>query len=400
MRRNLSSFLGAFLCCIGLVHVYGRVTVRTEKEKSCRFPFVYEGNILFDCAYGAGGKAWCALTANYAKDGQWGYCDATRSPRIKSYGGNAGSAECVFPFVVSGVEYKYCTRKDASVPWCATTKDYSTDKKWGYCNGYLPENQFKPFSSNHVGLLSFGDTNALSATTRQAIVDEHNSLRNGVTPTATNMMKMVYSEALEQLARKWVNKCEDGHPDINNLPGMASAGQNAFASGGPTTWKNAINAWYNEVKDFTYGQSSTSVTGHYTQVVWARSTTVGCAMKICSDGLPRPRHRYVCNYGPSGNLHPAFKPYETGSTGSSCKVRDSKYSNLCLCEIHGCLNGASIDPKTCTCPCNTGQVGPRCAIDCDTAVDPWYCPTTYKGGCTIYSNVPFACPQMCGICPS
>jgi hypothetical protein len=54
-----------------------RVTVMTDKGKPCTFPFVYNDGLQFDCAYTSAGKAWCAMTANYAKNNEWGYCDAS-----------------------------------------------------------------------------------------------------------------------------------------------------------------------------------------------------------------------------------------------------------------------------------------------------------------------------------
>ncbi|CAM4693441.1 unnamed protein product [Leuciscus chuanchicus] len=50
-------------------------------------------------------------------------------------GGTASGEPCVFPFLFQGKEFLECTtegRGDGRL-WCATTYDYSTDKRWGFC---------------------------------------------------------------------------------------------------------------------------------------------------------------------------------------------------------------------------------------------------------------------------
>ena len=46
--------------------------------------------------------------------------------------------------------------------------------------------------------------------------------------------------------------------------------------------ERAVASWYSEVKDFTYPSGTTGGTvDHYTQVVWAKSTRIGCEMTYC-----------------------------------------------------------------------------------------------------------------------
>lgn len=52
-----------------------------------------------------------------------------------TYGGNAESDPCVFPFTFLNVEYDACTYEGRSdgYRWCATTSSYDDDQKWGFC---------------------------------------------------------------------------------------------------------------------------------------------------------------------------------------------------------------------------------------------------------------------------
>lgn len=43
---------------------------------------------------------------------------------------------CVFPFVHLKKSYTQCTNEGMTDgrKWCATTANYDTDRKWGFCN--------------------------------------------------------------------------------------------------------------------------------------------------------------------------------------------------------------------------------------------------------------------------
>lgn len=54
---------------------------------------------------------------------------------IQTYFGNADGAPCHFPFTFGGQSYSACTTDGRSddLPWCSTTADFDTDKKFGFC---------------------------------------------------------------------------------------------------------------------------------------------------------------------------------------------------------------------------------------------------------------------------
>ena len=52
---------------------------------------------------------------------------------LRSHGGNANRACCVFPFQFRGVWHDHCTKTGYDRFWCSTTTIYEGDFKWGLC---------------------------------------------------------------------------------------------------------------------------------------------------------------------------------------------------------------------------------------------------------------------------
>jgi len=91
-------------------------------------------------------------------------------------------------------------------------------------------------------------------------------------------------------------------------------GENIYASAGSnTTPADVVDSWVSEAKDYDYAANSCAGTcGHYTQVVWRKSTKLGCAVANCSKNSPFSGFTqwqfWVCNYDPPGNFN-GQKPY-------------------------------------------------------------------------------------------
>ncbi|XP_051965087.1 matrix metalloproteinase-9-like [Xyrauchen texanus] len=100
----------------------------------CSFPFLFEGRSYTTCTTDGrtDGLLWCATTADYDKDKKFGFCP---SELLFTFDGNSNEAPCVFPFVFQKVKYTSCTTdgRTDGYRWCATTADYDTDKKYGFC---------------------------------------------------------------------------------------------------------------------------------------------------------------------------------------------------------------------------------------------------------------------------
>lgn len=100
----------------------------------CHFPFTFEGKSYSTCT--TDGRTdnlpWCATTADYDTDKKFGFCP---SELLYTFGGNADGSPCVFPFVFLGDDYDSCTTEGRSdgYRWCATTSNFDSDKKYGFC---------------------------------------------------------------------------------------------------------------------------------------------------------------------------------------------------------------------------------------------------------------------------
>ncbi|VDO01380.1 unnamed protein product [Rodentolepis nana] len=148
------------------------------------------------------------------------------------------------------------------------------------------------------------------------ILDSHNRARTGVSPPASNMEEM-----MENLAESWYQ----------------NTGQNIAITFGHKTenFPFVISQWHKEVKDYNYNANSCTsgkMCGHYTQVVWATSSNVGCAVQRCDKyftGRIQPTFLYVCQYKAPGNFI-GQKPYTTGRSCSNCPKEKKRCKNkLC-----------------------------------------------------------------------
>ncbi len=137
------------------------------------------------------------------------------------------------------------------------------------------------------------------------ITAAHNAVRAwvGVAPLA-------WDGALAATAAAWAARCVDvAAPTglIDHNPDRSSGhpfyvGENIYASTGIATASDAVSAWAGEVADYTYATNTCAagkVCGHYTQVVWAATRAVGCALRDCP--ALTYRSTVVCDYGPGGN---------------------------------------------------------------------------------------------------
>ncbi|KYO37904.1 cysteine-rich secretory protein LCCL domain-containing 2 [Alligator mississippiensis] len=184
---------------------------------------------------------------------------------------------------------------------------------------------------------------------REEILMLHNKLRGQVYPSASNMEYMTWDDELERSAEAWAHECIWDHGPANLLP---SIGQNlAVHWGRYRTPAFHVQSWYDEVKDYTYPyphecnpwcpeRCSGAMCTHYTQIVWATTTKMGCAVNICKKmnvwgDIWENAVYLVCNYSPKGNWI-GEAPYKNGRPCSECppSYGGSCKDNLCYKDNH------------------------------------------------------------------
>lgn len=125
------------------------------------------------------------------------------------------------------------------------------------------------------------------------ILEEHNTKRalHGVQPLS-------WDPALAQWAADYAAKafsCDN----VQLIHSGGPYGENLAA--GYVGGAAPVDAWYNEIKDYNFNSPGFSeATGHFTQVVWKSTSTVGCAKVTCSNEW---RQYTICEYSKQrGNI--------------------------------------------------------------------------------------------------
>ncbi|XP_053316659.1 cysteine-rich secretory protein 2 [Spea bombifrons] len=225
----------------------------------------------------------------------------------------------------------------------------------------IPVENIKKMENVPLSSLSTSNPNI-----RSMIIDTHNSLRKIVNPPARNMLKMVWNDEAARTADNYAKMCLPNHSE-QNLRKITNfnCGENLFMSTFKASWDDVIKSFYSEVVDFEYGKGAKTPgveIGHYTQLTWATSRQVGCAINYCANNnLP---YRFVCHYCPPGNnLSSMGYPYKSGPTCGDCPAAcdNGLCTNYCSYQdwfsdcfkyYHGQQCDASLEkdcPATCKC---------------------------------------------------
>ncbi|XP_078610823.1 glioma pathogenesis-related protein 1-like [Branchiostoma floridae x Branchiostoma japonicum] len=145
-------------------------------------------------------------------------------------------------------------------------------------------------------------TTNVTAQEREEILRYHNFLRGNAPPSAANMLPLVWNDELADQAQEWALNCtiEHGYPERPNSTFGTHVGQNIWLR--PVANINlteVIQDWYDEIDFYNWEETRCKpppgwMCAHYTQVVWASTTDVGCGYYHCPNG----HAVVVCNYGP------------------------------------------------------------------------------------------------------
>lgn len=173
----------------------------------------------------------------------------------------------------------------------------------------------------------------LTSSQQTEFLDWHNTYRRDVMPVACpSLPPMVWNSELATLAQNYADTCNYEHNAnrASQQTTFRSVGENLFLrTGSNIEPERAVRGWQSEVADYNLATNTCSgVCGHYTQLVWRASTSVGCGATVCNTASTQNRpswanpatypnlHIVVCNYGPAGNFV-GQAPYATGSCSPS-----------------------------------------------------------------------------------
>jgi hypothetical protein len=153
------------------------------------------------------------------------------------------------------------------------------------------------------------------------ITAAHNAVRAEVMTTPA-LPPLVWSDALATYAQQWADSlamtsCSSPHHRTEQELQMKGYGENlaAFSSTfGSSTAQQAVDGWANEKMCWTFGtffgtekcdmtcyaKMNSDGCGHYTQIVWRKSTMLGCGVASCMNGQFKT-DIWICNYAPPGN---------------------------------------------------------------------------------------------------
>ena len=150
----------------------------------------------------------------------------------------------------------------------------------------------------------------------EAFIVAHNKWRGEVGVKE----KLGYSPSLAVSAQAWADNLKHtNHCQMRHSKPDGQYGENLFW-GSALNWSDGrkelqkvspqkvVDSWGSEKADYDYANNSCApgkMCGHYTQMVWRTSTTVGCAMAVCDD---TKQQVWVCQYQPPGNWV-GKKPY-------------------------------------------------------------------------------------------
>ena len=156
----------------------------------------------------------------------------------------------------------------------------------------------------------------VTPTQQTAMLAAHNTLRRNTATAETQRLgqtvtipDLTWNPTAAATAQAWANNLLATNTFGHN-PNAPEFGENIFFESGPdpaTSGDRAFASWASEAASYTWDTNAcTADCGHYTQIVWAGTTSVGCGM--ATNGTTTI---WVCDYAPRGNID-GQRPYEPG----------------------------------------------------------------------------------------
>lgn len=161
---------------------------------------------------------------------------------------------------------------------------------------------------------------------------------------ATNMMHLTWDLDLADLASKHAGLCIFEHGNFVMDDGTVLGQNMARGIWAPATTSNVdypaeehVTNWIREKKYFNFDSAKCpdmGLCGHYSQMVWAPTSKIGCAHQFCPNMMP-PSDYIVCNYWPFGNENGELAYSRSGKPCGGCNLKGGT----------ACVSGQCVDCK-------------------------------------------------------
>ncbi len=156
---------------------------------------------------------------------------------------------------------------------------------------------------------------------RATMLSLHNTLRASTAAAETQrlgqtvtIVDLTWDDTAASVAQAWADHLLSTGTFEHNAD-RGDYGENIYWESGSdpaTSATGAFQSWAAEAASYTWDTDTcTDTCGHYTQIVWAATTSVGCGM--ATDGSTAI---WVCDYAPPGNFT-GERPYEPGTAAGS-----------------------------------------------------------------------------------
>ena len=142
-----------------------------------------------------------------------------------------------------------------------------------------------------VGIPLFAQ-NELSGEVKQELLDNHNQYRQ-----EQGVPDLIWSDDLADKAQEWADVI--AKKDVL-MHSNYEFGENIFVATYTPSAEKVVGLWADEEKYYNgeeINKQNFSLFGHYTQIIWSQTISVGCAKAISKKG----NEYWVCEYDPSGN---------------------------------------------------------------------------------------------------
>lgn len=164
-----------------------------------------------------------------------------------------------------------------------------------------------------------------------AILQAHNFYRR--LEPASNMRFMTWDRYLEARAAQWASNCYFEH----QRGGLGENLSYFTSTGSPvpprSVIQRSIGLWASEKPIYRWTRSCGAAC-HYTQLIWATTSRVGCALSFCPvmrvgfGQLQTNAMYFACFYAPAGNFIGQY-PFIPGPRCSRCGRGQSCVRGLC-----------------------------------------------------------------------